>query len=71
MMRNELLHLATSWKKKVTKVGFSIRKGVSFHDGSRFDASAVKYNIEKILIDKESGNVSGRIPKHRISQNCR
>src|SRR5664279_6305649 len=44
--------LATEWKvdeadkKKWT---FSLRPGVSFHDGSPFNADAVVWNVEKVL----------------------
>ena len=41
-------HLAESWtfandQKSIT---FHLRKGVKFHDGTDFDAAAVKYNLE-------------------------
>lgn len=43
--------LATSWKispdgKTYT---FSLREGVTFHDGTRFDADAVKFSFDRIL----------------------
>src|SRR3954447_19654824 len=47
--------LATEWavdnadKKKWT---FKLRPGVSFHDGSPFNADAVVWNVEKVLNDK-------------------
>jgi peptide/nickel transport system substrate-binding protein len=41
--------LATSWD--LTEDGkvitFKLREGVTFHDGEKFDAAAVKYNIER------------------------
>src|SRR5579864_7297374 len=41
--------LATSWE--ITEDGkvltFKLRDGVTFHDGEKFDAAAVKYNIER------------------------
>ncbi len=33
---------------------FSLRKDVKFHDGTDFDAAAVKFNIERYLNDKTS-----------------
>jgi len=48
--------LATAWKwaddqKSIT---FTLRQGVTFHDGEPFDAEAVKYNIERKLTLPES-----------------
>jgi peptide/nickel transport system substrate-binding protein len=42
--------LATSWtvQDPVTYV-FQLRKGVTFHDGTTFDAQAVKWNLERYL----------------------
>jgi ABC-type transport system substrate-binding protein len=48
--------LATSWsvdEKDKTKWTFKLREGVTFHDGSRFDADAVVWNVRKVL-DKEA-----------------
>ena len=41
-------NLASSWKIADDKrsITFSLRKGVKFHDGSDFNAEAVKYNIK-------------------------
>lgn len=48
--------LATSWQ--VSPDGkewtFNLRSGVKFHDGTVFDAAAVKYNLERILDPKTS-----------------
>ena len=43
--------LATSWKisKDPDAITFELREGVSFHDGTPFNAEAVKFNIERIL----------------------
>lgn len=48
--------LAEAMPEKVGDRGhvFRLRKGVKFHDGTDFDAAAVKYNVERI--------VEGRIP---------
>lgn len=41
--------LATEWEwsEDGTEVTLSLREGVVFHDGTAFDAEAVKYNIER------------------------
>jgi peptide/nickel transport system substrate-binding protein len=47
---NIIPKLAVSWTnpdKNTFK--FNLRKGVKFHDGTEFDAEAVKWNIERIL----------------------
>lgn len=43
--------LATSWviETDPDAITFSLRKGVRFHDGTDFDAAAVKLNVERIL----------------------
>ncbi|MFW5833727.1 MAG: ABC transporter substrate-binding protein [Pseudomonadota bacterium] len=44
--------LATSWKvdpDDTTKWIFELRGGVTFHDGSPFDAEAVVWNVRKVL----------------------
>jgi len=44
--------LATSWSvdpDDQTKWIFNLREGVTFHDGSPFDADAVVWNVEKVL----------------------
>ncbi|GAF67152.1 ABC transporter substrate-binding protein [Bacillus sp. TS-2] len=44
--------LATDWEQdpeEPTKWVFNLREGVKFHDGSDFNAEAVKANIERIL----------------------
>jgi ABC-type transport system substrate-binding protein len=46
--------LATEWRvdpADTTKWTFKIREGVKFHDGSTFDASAVVWNLDKLLVD--------------------
>ena len=47
--------LAASWsvdEADKTKWTFKIRPGVTFHDGSTFDADAVVWNLDKLLNDK-------------------
>jgi peptide/nickel transport system substrate-binding protein len=42
--------LATEWRMvNDTTYEFSLREGVTFHDGTPFDAEAVKYNLERLL----------------------
>ena len=44
--------LATEWKvddADKTKWIFKLRPGVTFHDGSPFNADAVVWNVEKVL----------------------
>jgi len=46
--------LATRWEvaADVTSVRFALRKGLVFHDGTPFDAAAVKFNVERMM-DRE------------------
>src|SRR5581483_10337856 len=41
--------LAESWEASGTTWTFKLRKGVKFHDGTDFDASAVKFVFDRIL----------------------
>ncbi|NLY76325.1 MAG: hypothetical protein GX075_13665 [Firmicutes bacterium] len=43
--------LAESWQisKDEKEITFNLRKNVVFHDGTKFNAHAVKYNIDRIL----------------------
>ncbi|SDH38514.1 peptide/nickel transport system substrate-binding protein [Sinosporangium album] len=40
--------LATEWTQDNTKVEFTLREGVVFHDGTPFDADAVVANLERV-----------------------
>lgn len=46
---NIVPQLATSWEWSADHKALTmkLRKGVTFHDGEKFDAAAVKYNIER------------------------
>ncbi len=46
--------LATSWQisSEPHTITFHLRQGVKFHDGTRFNAEAVKFNVERILDPK-------------------
>jgi peptide/nickel transport system substrate-binding protein len=47
--------LAESWDTSDPKtVVFKLRQGVKFHDGTEFNAEAVRWNIQRILDDKTS-----------------
>src|SRR5260221_1148704 len=64
--------LATEWQvdeQDKTKLRFTLRKGVKFHDGSDFNADAVIWNLDKVLNDKapqfdkrQSAQVKTRLP---------
>ena len=47
--------LATSWSASpdATVYTFNLRRGVKFHDGTAFDAEAVKFNLERIQTIKK------------------
>jgi peptide/nickel transport system substrate-binding protein len=44
-------HLATSWTKSADGLTwtFQLRRGVKFHDGTSFDARAVKINFDRLI----------------------
>lgn len=48
---NFVPQLATqwSWNEDQTVLTMALRQGVTFHDGTSFDADAVKYNLERSL----------------------
>lgn len=64
--------LATSWEIDATdktKWTFKLREGVRFHDGSAFDAAAVVWNLDKLLVaeapqfdKRQSAQGKSRIP---------
>ena len=40
--------LATEWTQSDKALEFTLREGVTFHDGTPFDAEVVKANVEKV-----------------------
>jgi ABC-type transport system substrate-binding protein len=47
--------LARSWQQRdPTTLVLELQDGVTFHDGTRFDAAAVKYNLERALREARS-----------------
>jgi ABC-type transport system substrate-binding protein len=50
--------LATSWTADpaAKTMTFNLRKGVKFHDGTDFNAQAVKWNWELIMAAKKAPN---------------
>ncbi len=56
---NFVPELATSWKYTDDKtLVFSLRTGVKFHDGTDFNADAVKFNIDRYVTAKDSARKS-------------
>ncbi len=56
--------LAESWtiSDDGRRYTFKLREGVRFHDGSAFDAAAVKFNIERMLDDSHPFHETGPFP---------
>ena len=56
--------LATSWSHSQDGLQwtFQLRQGVQFHDGTKFDAHAVKFSFERLLTDGHPGVFSDVIP---------
>jgi peptide/nickel transport system substrate-binding protein len=53
--------LAESWKITPKTVTFQLRKGVTFHDGTPFDANAVVFNIKRIKAKKTASNYAPNV----------
>jgi peptide/nickel transport system substrate-binding protein len=56
--------LATDWtiSEDGTEYTFNLREGVSFHDGSPFNAEAVKFNFERMLNEDHPYHDTGPFP---------
>ena len=56
--------LATSWKisDDGTVYTFYLRKGVKFHDDTPFNAQAVKFNFDRMLVDSHPQHDTGPFP---------
>jgi peptide/nickel transport system substrate-binding protein len=56
--------LAESWtiSKDGLKYTFKLRRNVRFHDGSPFDAEAVKFSIERQILAEHPANKLGKYP---------
>jgi len=56
--------LAESWEisDDGTVYTFTLRQGVSFHDGSAFDAEAVKFNFDRMLDENHPYHDTGPFP---------
>ena len=53
--------LATEWEQTSDNTWtFTLRDGVSFHDGSAFDAEAAAYSIERALLPEMACDVAGQ-----------
>lgn len=53
-----LPRLAVSWKKiNPNTWQFALRKGVKFHDGEKFNAKAVVFNIKRLYNDKKKAHI--------------
>src|SRR5262247_4465501 len=56
--------LAESWtiSKDGLRYSFKLRKGISFHDGTPFNAEAVKFSIERQINPEHPANKLGKYP---------
>ncbi|HSR71048.1 MAG TPA: ABC transporter substrate-binding protein [Kiloniellales bacterium] len=56
--------LAKSWEisEDGTRYTFHLRDGITFHDGTPFDAAAVKFNFERMLDDTHPYHDTGPFP---------
>ena len=56
--------LAREWtiSPDATRIRFALRRGVSFHDGTPFDAEAVRWNFERMLRDDHPQHDTGPFP---------
>lgn len=58
------LAISSEWSDDGLNFTCTLRRGVEFHDGTTFNASAVKWNIDRLyyFIENKPWNVSGWIP---------
>ncbi len=63
--------LAESWEWSADNkaITFTLRKGVKFHDGTAFDAEAVKFNIERMKTMPDSKRKAELAPV--VERRCR
>lgn len=55
-------NLATAWKQlEPTVWRFTLRKGVTFHNGEPFTARAVKYSVDRLLDPKQKAPMGTRL----------
>ena len=56
--------LATSWtiSEDGTEYTFELREGVTFHDGTPFDAAAVEFNFDRMLDEEHPYHDTGPFP---------
>jgi ABC-type transport system substrate-binding protein len=52
--------LATKWEAQPDRVRLTLRQGVTFQDGTPFNADAVKFSIERAMTDPDS-NIKTRL----------
>jgi peptide/nickel transport system substrate-binding protein len=54
--------LATAWKSEGNSWTFTLRQGVKFHDGTPFNAEAVKYHFDRMIGPENVGRASRWVP---------
>jgi peptide/nickel transport system substrate-binding protein len=56
--------LATSWDVRDggRRIVFKLRRGIKFHDGSDFDAAAVKFSIDRAVLVDDPGGIGSFFP---------
>jgi peptide/nickel transport system substrate-binding protein len=62
--------LIESWEPSDSSITWQLRKGVTFHDGSPWDAESLKWNIERMISDPKSlaASVLGNLdPKNPVT----